>query len=359
MKYEVSKDNYVGLLWGRPVTTKERIALIRRTSNGTIVNYFREPRYNEWLEAVKRGYSPSSIPEKFHDKKLYVAVAQCDYFSHFTIPDIFWKNNPEHASESLVEVLEICPQMIHNIPPKRITKKHLITAFQTARSEGFTFNEDRFAEIPLSSWDADTVQMALAEDPASIEIVPEKYLTEADALRCAKNPEVHEGTIPKRLHTRRVLVSLAATSGGFSSSSYGGLVNNLQFQLDVIKEGGFESAKSLLHDYIQPENYVKIIKVCPEYIQLIPKLKQTDKIIDVLLGATAEILDGVAEYINLSKIKGYHAPLLIGCKSPILQSIIEKKLRGKQKKNLTKVNPHTIEIDMAPGEFASIRSTIE
>lgn len=347
------------------LNTKERIALIKRFHEGAMIKNFIEPCYNEWLEAVKMGFDPLSVPEKFHDRKtLYVAAAKYYYkenctYPNFTIPDVFWQKNPKHANESLIEMLEICPRMIHCISPERITKRHLVAVFHKATHSdiGLSFNEDKWLRIPLSSWDTDTVEMALTVDPASIGIVPEKYLTESDALKCAKNDRVWEETIPESLHTRRVLVSLAATDMSFSTSSYKGLVTDLSFQLDVIKESGFYSAKAL-NNFIEPENYTKVLSICPKYIQLIPKLKQTDEIIDALLGAPANVIDNIAKHINLGKIKKCHAPLLIGCESLIILSTIEKKLKGRHTETKKKTS-HSVEIDMAPGEFANIRNSLE
>lgn len=345
------------------LTEKERIVLIRNSYNGAMIKNYREPSYSEWLEAVKTGFDPMSVPEKFHDRKtLYVAAAKhykdCSSYPNFTIPDIFWKNDSEATSESLIEMLEVCPRMIHCIPPERITIGHLVAAFQTGNH--ISFDEDMWLKIPLNSWNADTVQMALTADPVSIRIVPEKYLTEADAIKCSKGERVWEEMIPKSLRTRRVLVSLASTNKSFDSSSYGGRMTDLNFQLDVIKEGGFESAKAL-YEYIERNNYTKVLSICPEFIQMIPKLEQIEAFIDVILGAPAEVIDSIARHINLSKIKKHHAPLLMGCESPIIISIIERKLKGTQRNKgiETKKTPHSVEIDMAPGDYACIRNSLE
>jgi hypothetical protein len=341
--------------------TKERIVLIRNSNNGAMINNFREPCYKEWLEAVKVGFDPMSVPEKFHNRKtLYVAAAY-NYKSgyllpNFIIPGVFWENDSETASKSLIEMIQVCPQMIDCIPPQRITNAHLVTAFQT-KDYSLGFNEDRWLEIPLCSWNHATVQMALTTDATSIRIVPERYLTEADAIKCAKNKNVSEENIPTSLHTRRVLVSLAATNKNFPVSSYGGLPADLSFQLDVIKEGGFDSATAL-YEYIERNNYTKILNICPEFIQLIPKLEQTEAVIDVILGAPAEVIDKIAENINLGKIKKHRAPLLIGCENPIIISTIEKKLKGVHK-GIKRKTPHSVEIDMAPGDYACIRNSLE
>jgi hypothetical protein len=348
---------------------KDRKNLIRRSYSGKIIDSFIEPSYEEWLEAVKNGYSIYDVPEKYYNRKtLYIAMAHHykdeSCFSDFTIPDMFWENGSEVASKSLIEVIQVCPQMILCIPPHRITNAHLITAFQT-KDECVSLEEDKWLKIPLPSWNHATVQMALVSEQSNIRIVPEKYLTEDDAIKCAKGYNVSEENIPASLLTRKVLVSLAANRNcEFSPNSdysiYGTLLRELDFQLDVLREGGFSAAK-ILNEYFNSHFYPEIIEVCPEYIQLIPKLEQTDKIIDAFLGAPAEIIDKMAKHINLGKIRGHHAPLLIGCEDSIIVSTIEKKLKGTQRSKSTKTRktPHSVEIDLAPAEFASFREQLE
>lgn len=322
----------------------------------------------EWFHAVRHGLFISSVPKKYHTRNsLYEALAYYKkdhpYNSIAHIPEVFWEEDAERANKDLVDMLSISPFFIEAIPPKRVTKEHLLETFQSGKALSL---DEEYKNIPVSSWDRGIVAQALRCNALNIGVIPPSLLTEKDALYAAEAC-VGLSLIPSQVLTRKVRVQVAArrsTPYTIESNSEP-ILYDVDFQCDVAKEGK-EAVKNIV-DFVQPENREAILTVCPYFIEFIPKLEQTDRIIDILLeNASPEIIDEVSAYINLGKVKKQHAPLFVGCTSNIILSTVEKKLRGLQRKMSneikqlkTKQTAFTIEINVAPVDFSKIREQLD
>ena len=327
--------------------------------------------YEEWLHAVKEiGYPIEDVPEKYHTRKsLYEAYARYiekNYGTiHDAIPEKFWEIGTDQANKDLIDLIGVSRHFLKVIPPKRITKEHLVAAFQSG--EPLCLDDEKFEEIPRISWDKGIVALALKSDPHNIEIIPPSLLTENDALHCA-DEGVQLSQIPAQVLTRKTRVHLAAVrSTPYTIDNSDTILHEVDFQCDVAEKGGRQGAKNIA-EFVKPENRLAVLKRCPDFIRHIPKLEQTEKTIDVLLdSASPEKLDEVCEFINLGKIKKHHAPLLVGCTSNIILSTVEKKFKGVQRKiseteakqMKTKKTSFTTEINVAPVEFAKIRGQLD
>lgn len=327
--------------------------------------------YEEWLHAVKEiGYPIEDVPEKYYTRKsLYEAYAR--YIGantgvvHGAIPEKFWEIGTDQANKDLVDIIGISCHFLMVIPPKRITKEHLVAAFQSG--ERLSLGNEEFRQIPRISWDKGIVALALKSSPHNIEIIPPSLLTENDALHCA-DEGVELSQIPSQVLTRKVRVHLAACrTAPYIIDDNDTILHEVDFQCDVAEKGGRMGAKNIA-EFVKPENRLAVLKRCPDFIRYIPKREQIEKTIDVLLeSASPEKLDEVCEFINLGKIKKHHAPLLVGCASNIILSTVEKKLKGAQRKMSdteakqmkTKKTSFTVEINAAPVDFAKIRGQLD
>lgn len=361
------------------MTLKERKRLIKLTSSScyrNIIESFTETVYEEWLEVARNGYTYlDKIPKEFHDRKtLYMAMA--DYLKHWstepdwTIPEVFWTKGIEKANDELTEMIECCPKTIKTIPPKRITSHHLVAAFQ---SGDLLLDEEEYREIPQASWNQTNARLALKANPRNICVVPELYLSEDIAIAVA-DEKIKLGYFPESLLTRTVRVHIVAynTDPYKRKDPFGNRdeenkdLFDPSFQLDVVRVNGVKGVENI-EGFIKPENRNKILEICPQFLKYIPKLEQTDETIETfLMHASIEEIDWCAEFINLGKIRRKHAPLFVGCENNLIITMMEKKLKGSQKKRSTGQQQDTkqtgggvVEIDVAPAEFAKIRDQLK
>lgn len=356
----------------KQLTVTERKNLIDWSSNGNFIKELPDPEYEEWLHAASCGFNTiEEIPEQYRGRKsLYMKMAEGlksgFHDPDYTIPEKLWENETE-GNKAAVEIVTLFDRMFKAIPKKHITNDILKATLQ---GELYLKRND----IPDSAWDQLTADLAVNANTSNIEYVPERFVTESMAIQAARNGvSIHKmiSHIPDKEFTRTVLINIIAHSTTpFSENDTDYLpdeINSLDFQIEVAKENGLEGLTGI-EDFIKPEYRTELLKICPEFIKIIPKLEQNDKIIDAFLSkATAEIIDDCANHINLGKIKKHHAPLLIGCTKNLILGVMEKKLRGCQRKKTTtpteiiktEKTTHTIEINVAPSDFAKIRDNLK
>jgi len=365
----------------RRLEMKERKMLLKRKTHAMVDIMRSYLTYDEWLYAVENGQTIRDVPEEYWKRTtLWRAYAKQikgadSGKKHVLLPDVYWEKDSQKASESLVDMVRDCPFFVTVIPPKRVTKEHLMATFQSGKE--IHLGED-YRDIPTSSWDRGVAVLAINSDRRNIDIIPTNLLTEDDALRTAQ--ESLCGFIPEKLLTRKVKISIAAhkhmeySSGKDSDyrrsdAEHFPELNDVSFQLAVVslenKHGPQRGVRNI-QEFVTPANRTLILEANPYFMQFIPKLEQTDEIINIFLSkATPKVLDDMAEYINMGKIKKSHAPLLIGCTNNLILSTAEKKLkRTRRTKNATehietKKNTNTVEITVAPVEFAKIRTQLD
>jgi hypothetical protein len=125
--------------------------------------------------------------------------------------------------------------------------------------------------------------------------------------------------IPKKYLTESFLLKLAERDVQNKSNSCFGISN--YWQIKEIKDG----------------QWIKILKICSKALRLIEKNKQTDAMINTFFeNASVEVIDHLAQYINLSRIKKEHVPYMIGTTVSLFQDIITRKMTKKPKRNLSK-----------------------
>ena len=340
--------------------------------------------YAEWLCAVEQGYPIRDVPEKYWKRTtLYQAygkyIKNCGgRIVHDKMPDVYWERDPEEnrirsgpIGEELVDIIRKSPYFIEVIPPTRVTKAMLIAAFQSGKEIDLT---EEYKRIPFSSWDRGVVALALNCNMKNIDITPPSLLTEDDAISAAEKG-IGFDYIPVQILTRKVKVHVAAHRYSEYSAHNPAYADDfpelrdVAFQCDVVSleneiHGPKRGVKNI-QDFVKPEDREAVLEANPYFIEYIPKLEQTDDIINILLSkATPGVLDVVAEFINLGKIKKFHAPLLVGCTNNLILSTIEKKLKGPPQRNSvehaeTVQNSSTIEITATPVDYSKIRDKLD
>lgn len=357
----------------------ERKILIKAGSgyDPTYIRSFPNKSFEEWKHAVKHGFHIKEVPEQYYTEvTLYEALAEHikdnTGIIHDNIPEKFWEN--AQADQHITDLIRIVPHFIKVIPPKRITKDHLIAAFQSGEIN--LGDEEEYRQIPSNSWDKGVVALALNKKPKNIGIIPPSLLTETDAINVAK-ASVHMSQIPEQVLTRKVKIHIAANHttsydsvGPFNSRNdaddFPELLD-IDFLCDVAKEDDGKAVKNIWK-FVKPEYRIRVLETSPYFIEFIPKKEQTDKMIDILLdNATSEDLDNLDTFINLGKIKKHHAPLFIGCESNLLLTTVEKKFKGAQRKMSdeeakalkTNKTAFSVEINVAPVDFAKIKDQLD
>lgn len=353
---------------------------------GDLATRFSGLSFAEWKVAVRNGYSIHNVPEEHHGKKtLWGAYARFlvdDHSEGSEIPEKFWEADPDQANLDIIELIQtVTWKALMITPPKFITREMLRATF-TQRPENCNLDDEKYLEIPTKSWTRDIAELALKTNAHNIKAIPESLLTEDDAIYCA-DQKIND--IPEKYRTRTVKVHEVAASlypytevestGFIRRTGSDPLFHDLSFQIDVIKLGEAQGVKNI-QEFIKVKDRETILKEHPQFLKYIPKLEQTDSIIQTFLdNATTEDIEAVDTEINLSKIKKRHAPLLIGVDSKLIMSTIEKKLRSQRKKKVkpavveeapaveeeapAKVQSGTIEIDIAPAEFSRIQTDLE
>ena len=81
---------------------------------------------------------------------------------------------------------------------------------------------------------------------------------------------------------------------------------------------------------ITPDQWLKVLKICPKAIQRISKEKQTPVIINTFLEkAPIEIIDKMHPFINLARITKNQVPFLVGSTIKLFQDIVTRKMAPK------------------------------
>jgi hypothetical protein len=258
--------------------------------------------------------------------------------------------------------------MIYNIPINLLDNALLRLAIEGAQKEGqyvnaqteLSYNKKTcLGKLPI--WDAYTVDLAVrTSEGRNISELPRKLITEELCIYAAT-----EGISYKDLSikTRTVLLYAVAhyvirswKPEVFTEHALG----EPEFQTEALILGGAAAVKNIkASGYIISEKvWENALRGNADLIKEIPRNDQTNEMVDALImTATQEQIDKLADHINLGKIKTHHAPLLIGCECPRIMGTIEKFLSPADKERMqSKANENQIEIDMSPGDFAKIRN---
>jgi len=334
---------------------EERLKLISISNKGSAIDVLPNPTKDEWTHAIfNHSYDENicNVPEQFLDEDLLIQLVRN---GGKDIPESVWKR-PD-AQQLLIKFTAAdCDRFNdRDVPTSILTKEALETYIDQADK---ALNRD---DIPPELWDEKLALKAVKSSGRNLHYIPQNLITEEMCIIAAVDEVLLEGSA--RFRTRPVLVAYISH---FRLGHFGwikpmgklipkSLKNDPSFQIDVAKEGGSTGIQALLSledVVITPETWLEILKISPECLKSLKKLDQTDDLIDAFLSqADPELIDKVAKYINLTKIRKEHAPLLIGCKSSIILSTIQKHL-----KNVSSVSGKDIvEIEMAPGEYAKIR----
>jgi hypothetical protein len=308
--------------------------------------------YEEWLYVISNGYrNHENIPADMWTEELALEVAKqgaVNYNGHFEskFPDHLW--NQDFAIKVVtahVDTLDVVPTHLINNEVLRIC---------LGRDLGDI-------KIPKSAWDQSTAENAMELHPSNIQYIPKQYITEKINIIAAT-----KGIFYKLLtiKTYPVLVAYVAnnTNGSSEREEVAKAVHKIKdketFIQDVLKVVDDDRSTCLfnLGLEISEDLWLKIIKASPELIKRINRCDQTPAMVDAFLGtATSEVIDKCAESINLGKIKAQHAPFLIGCENVLIQEIRNKFLKAGEVHTET---IETIEVDMAPSEYAKIKGIL-
>lgn len=353
------------------LTETERIDLIKRSYQ--IITRFSNTTFNEWVVAARLGIDFKELPKEHYGRKeLWEAMVRhlekYNTSPEWEIPEVFWQRD-KNAEKALLSILEFYPEFIQAIPSKRITSAMLRIIFQSGST--ILLKKEKFSSIPREAWNERLVSLALKADASNIQTVPLNFITKKTAIAAA-DVNVSIKDIPPTLMCREVRAHIAAHYHPFLSHGYVDDPDEFDpqffkdlkdptFQIEVAK---LKNGVKNIHRYIKPDNRIAVLKACPVFLEYIPKLEQTDEIINTFLqNADPEEIDKVCKFINLGKIKRKHAPLLIGCEKQLILTTIEKKLKGTPRKKNTEVvqtkkTSVSVEIDIPPTEYAKILDQI-
>jgi len=327
--------------------------------------YFPNMPYGCWLAAVENGFNDfNKIPDSALTEELVLAAVKHavsnSYKSTFEVPEKVW-------TEGLCDkAIGIYPEMFNQIPMRMRTKHALGLALNHPNSSVFIAE----TEIPDESWDEGLALKAVQVEFNNIKAVPRKLVTKEMCLIAAR-----KGLGISQLPVKDFDVYSACLAHG--DFRYGDDINKKiphlndpKFQMAVCKENGAKGLENLkeLGGVIKESTWVEMLKENPSVLRAVEKTTQTDEMIDAFFSsASTEIIDNLANCINLSKIHKEHVPMLIGCENDTLKVLINRKMKGPPKREKLSESGVPIEIvptedtlvlDIAPGEYEAIKGRL-
>jgi hypothetical protein len=111
---------------------------------------------------------------------------------------------------------------------------------------------------------------------------------------------------------------------------------------------------------IKKDLWPQIIKVSPISLKLLSKTQQTDEIITIFFqNASLDLIEELAEYIHMKKIKKEHVPFLVGTECLALQEIIERTIGKTVSNSFQTPSEDYVIINMSDSEFLDIQNKLK
>ena len=331
----------------RQLSKDDRLDIIARKVS--VIEEMENVTPAEWKVALSGGYTDfENIPKDMWTKEMvFKVIGKINYRGGYD----FFRDIPGIWDEEFAEdLVKANPETICIVPPHLISNEVLRL--------GADQNLDGL-QIPESAWDSRAAELAVEGRVSNVLLIPEYLITAEMIQKCA-----FEG-MWENLPCGKTYETFVYYMAGNPGSPYrdrdpevikwAKKVNPRKFIPETVALGC--SIETLhLHGFtITPELWVKILTMKPEYLKECPKAEQTDEMVEIVFSqADSKKLDELAECINLGKIKAHHAPLLINCKSLLLQEIMNKFLKGDEVDG----GSNTIEVNFSPSQFAKIRNAL-
>jgi hypothetical protein len=326
------------------LSTADRAKILENAHRN--IEFLPKPTYDEWLSVLKEGYrNYENVPKEMWTRDTALAVAEKDsgFSNGFKFPKALWTQG------LAIDMVQVESNMIHAVPSRLINNEVLRLCLARDLTE---------IKIPEASWDQATAEEAAEKHAENISIIPPQYITEKVNIIAARHGVSFDALTIK---TYPVLVAFVANStyhGDEVVEVVKQVKDKEQFILDVLdaREDGMYTSIYHIGLSISEDLWIRMIKNHPTCIKHIERINQTPAMVDTFLNtATAVQIDKCAEYINLGKIKAQHAPLLIECVNVLMVEIRNKFFKASA---LNTVSGNLIEVEMAPSEFAKIKSLV-
>ena len=327
------------------LTKEDRLSIIEQKVS--VIEEMEDVTTAEWKAAIAKGYTEfENIPKEMWTKDMVLKViGKTSYRRSYE----FFKDIPGIWDEKFAEdVVEANPETLSIVPTHLISNAVLkLGANQTL--DGI--------DIPTEAWDTVTATLALHEYTRNFKFIPKHLITRGMINHCADSGEWESLPHDYEAFVHYIASNPVSCYGEPEKSvlKWAKKVNPQKFILEVVALGCSIDTLTRHGFTITPELWLKILAIKPEYLGDVPKTEQMEEMVETFFSnANAELLDKMAEKINLGKIKAHHAPLMINCKSGLLIEIMNKFLKGDQKEE----GANTIEVSISPAQFAKIRNAL-
>lgn len=304
----------------------------------SLITYFSNAPYNLldlYVEYIRDGdwVDLKDVPERYRTEDMLTELFARRPGNN-TIPE-------ESFTDTIVDnSLDISAECINHIPDKFVTRDRLRRAFE--KNPNLELIE---RSMPIGVWDQPLAEMA-TEEATNIEYIPDAYVTKDMCLKVvAKSFSVFRN-IPDRYKDADTLL-LAMTSGDMCNRKEDIPLKLLTPTFLIRLAEKDAKNPDMHHTYgiknyltvkkIEPEQWLKVLKVCPQSLRHIAKEDQTNAYIDVFFeSAPLDIIDRLHQCVNLARIKKEHSPYLVGSTIKLFQDIVVRKMAAKPKKNYSK-----------------------
>jgi len=321
---------------------EERLVAIEKT-NGWIAPCLEDMTQSEaHYILIHNSELLEHIPDLLIDHDLIARVVTNPDVRLFDIPEKYFAD-PVKGKTLAMTCVARDPDYVQSIIPPQCIDRDVLTACLK--------DDVRLPQgIPESSWTQDLAQKAIECSQLNIEAIPKQFLTED---LCVQAADHGYRSFDPDLLTDRVLASCLANCHNKAEEL--SRINDPTFQLLVARYGrkGMVNLTSYKAS-ITHETWIEAIKINPECILAVVPKDQTNEMVDAFIThASIEAIDKFCDQINIGKIKKCHAPLLLGCKKDRILTCIEKFLSPPEP------TPGSVAIDLSPGVYAEVRSTLE
>ena len=331
------------------------------------IKYFDMP-YRDWLRYVSQpnaDYNYMNIPEDTEE----ILVAAIKHNSNIAreIPHSKWTASlATQVVSDNSDIINHVPESLRTLDLYRIALRNPV---------------DLHDRIPEESCDQALADQA-TQSGNNLDRIPDQFKTRDMCLRCLKADPICYDDIPMRFRDKEMTIEVMVGSGmkywndslddhsdhplrAEEKLGYAYWLSQDSFLLHLAKKDQELWDKDHGYGLFGLENYqekkrinnwAEVVKVSPISLKHIEKSDQTAEIIDAFFSsASLEVLDYLAEHINLMRIKKDHAPFLIGCNNETLQGIAERKLAGPRKKvEDIKVTDNVVVLDLTDAEYRDI-----
>lgn len=330
----------------------ERLAILNINKN--LIKKFDSPTKEEWEFVISEGYQDvENVPADVWTQDLILKAFENIHYWRYT-NELFSSLENIWSEDFVRKVVSKNPNLINLVPSKFITKE--VLAIVLSANERIELKD---IQIPADAWTQELADAAVKNYGGDITCIPQKFINDNNKKEAARQGffnEVNDKSYP-------VLVAYVAHNW-FNKQLLESVEDKEKLVIDVLMEAVSNNPNPVraLGNFIEEmemniseDLWIKILKILPEALNLIPKNNQTEAIINAFMDvSTPEIIDKCAEHIDLRKLKAKDMPLLINCKSRIIAGLMEKFMKC-DCEDMKAPSDECIEIDVAPSEYMKIK----